>query len=136
MSFAAGASATVRLTGLVTDGSSGGILPNILVQITDGANAGASAHTDTTGTYTIAGLMPGSATVSLSAVSYVSTTKSVTLSSNARLDVVLQRVPTFVVFGTVTMPKRVAQYFSSGVNATDSPAHSKADSDGSGTATT
>ena len=83
--------ATVTLNGTVTDGTSGGILPNILVQITDGANAGRSVRTDGNGTYSIGGVAPATFTLSVSAVSYDTLKRQVTIATNTRVDFVLQR---------------------------------------------
>jgi len=84
--------ATFTLTGTLTDGTSHGILPNITVQIVSGTNAGKSAVTDSGGNYTMSGLSAGTFTLSVSAASYQTTTQQVTLSANARVDLVLQRV--------------------------------------------
>lgn len=83
---------TFTLTGTVTDGTSHGILPNVTVQIASGANAGRSAVTDGSGNYSMAGLSAGTFTLSIGATSYQTTTQSVTLSANVRVDLVLQRV--------------------------------------------
>jgi hypothetical protein len=79
------------VSGTITDGTSGGILPNISVQIVDGANAGASTKTSGTGTYSLTGISAGTFAVSVSATSYVTTTKTVTVAADTRLDVVLPR---------------------------------------------
>jgi hypothetical protein len=81
------------LSGLVTDGTSGGVLPNIRVQIMDGAQAGRSTSSDATGRFSMADLSPGTVTVAFSATSYISQSRSVTISGNAQVDVVLERVP-------------------------------------------
>src|SRR5205085_10080046 len=60
----------VTVSGTVTDGTCGGILPNIRIQVVDGPNAGQAATTGGAGTYTIAGLAAGTFTLSASAVSY------------------------------------------------------------------
>jgi hypothetical protein len=83
---------TFTLTGTVTDGTSHGILPNITVQISSGTNVGKSAVTDGSGNYTLSGLTAGTFTVSVGATSYQTTTQQVTLTGNARVDLVLQRV--------------------------------------------
>src|SRR5258708_5782470 len=83
----------VTVTGVVTDGTSGGILPNILVQVTDGANAGQSARTDGHGTYSLSGVTPGTFTLSLSAVSYDTLKRQITVAADTRVDFVLQRTP-------------------------------------------
>jgi hypothetical protein len=94
---------TVALSGTVTDGFSGGILPNIVVQIADGPNSGKSTKTGPAGTYSISGIEPGTFTVSISAVSYITSTRTVTATADTRLDVVLQRAPPqpFSLFGKV-----------------------------------
>jgi len=81
------------LSGTITDGTSGGVLPNIAVQITDGPNAGRSGQTDATGAYSIDGVAPGTMTLSAAAVSYETLTTQVSVSGNTRADLVLQRVP-------------------------------------------
>jgi hypothetical protein len=93
----------LSVNGTVTDGTSGGILPNISMQITNGANAGKSVTTDGSGNYTFRGLSPGSFILSASNEAYVTVAKSVSLSANTRVDFVLQRAPppTFSVNGTV-----------------------------------
>jgi hypothetical protein len=41
------------LSGVVTDGTSGGVLPNIRIDVSDGENAGKSTLSDGAGTYAI-----------------------------------------------------------------------------------
>jgi len=82
---------TFTLTGLVTDGTSGGILPNINIAITSGPRTGASTRTDATGNYTLGGLESGAITVTASAVSYDTQDKGMTLIADARLDFVMVR---------------------------------------------
>ncbi len=84
---------TSTLSGTITDGTSGGILPNIHVQIADSANAGKSTQTDGTGRYSIASVAAGTMTVVASATSYQATQKTVTVAGDTRLDFVLPRVP-------------------------------------------
>lgn len=86
---------TFTLSGTVTDGTSGGVLPNIYMQITAGANSGAVTRTDSTGAYALSGLAPGAFTLSASNVSYVTTTRSITLTASARADLVIQRINVF-----------------------------------------
>ena len=85
--------ATYTLTGLVTDGTSGssGRMPNVIVQIVDGGNAGLSAVTDATGNYAITGISPGSFTLSASTTSYETMTEKVSVSADTRVDFVLPR---------------------------------------------
>jgi trimeric autotransporter adhesin len=83
---------TFTLTGTLTDGTSHGILPNITIQIVSGTNVGKSAVTDRSGNYAMSGLSAGTFMLSVSAISYQTTTQQVTLSANTRVDLVLQRV--------------------------------------------
>lgn len=101
---------TFTLTGTVTDGTSQGILPNITVQIGSGTNVGKSAVTDSSGNYSMSGLSAGTFTLSASATSYQTTTQQVTLSTNTRVDLVLQRAgaPTPTPTPTPTPPGPVA----------------------------
>jgi len=82
---------TFTLTGHVTDGTSGGILPNINIAITAGPRTGASTRTDASGDYTLSGLESGAITVTASAVSYDTQDKAMTLLADARLDFVMVR---------------------------------------------
>jgi hypothetical protein len=82
---------TFSLSGTITDGFSGGVLPNVYAQITDGANHGRYTRTDAAGNYRLDGLSPGVFTLTISAVTYVTTIRSVTLSADTRLDIVLCR---------------------------------------------
>jgi hypothetical protein len=82
---------TFTLNGTVTDGTSGAMLPNSLVQVTEGVNAGKSATTDSTGTYAIGGVTPGTFNMSASAVSYQTMARQVAVSADTRVDFVLQR---------------------------------------------
>ena len=84
--------ATFAVNGTVTDGTSHGVLPNITVQIVSGTNAGRSALTDSAGNYTIGTLAAGTFSISAAATSYQTTTQQVSLTGNARVDLVLQRV--------------------------------------------
>jgi Carboxypeptidase regulatory-like domain/Protein of unknown function (DUF3761) len=84
--------ATFAVTGTVTDGTSGGVLPGISIQIVDGINAGTSTKTDTGGSYSLSNIATGSFMLSASNPGYVTSTKSVSLTGNARVDFVLARV--------------------------------------------
>ena len=61
---------TYTLSGTSTDGTSGGVLPNINVTLQDGGTAGKSTKTDGAGTYSIGGLVAGTFSVVASATSY------------------------------------------------------------------
>jgi len=87
------ASAGSTLSGVVTDATSGGILPNISVRVADGGDAGRTAMTDATGRYEIDGLAAGAITLSITAVSYLPTARTVTISGDTRFDIVLPRCP-------------------------------------------
>jgi hypothetical protein len=84
--------AIYTITGTVTDGTSGGVLPNIDIQASDSAGKTLSTKTGSAGTYTIGGLAAGTVGVSAAATSYESATQTVALSSDLRVDVVLKRV--------------------------------------------
>ena len=83
---------TYTLSGAVTDGTSGGVLPGVNVQVVDAAGVTQSGRTDSAGAYSIGGVATGAATVTASAVSYQNASQTVSISSNTRLDLVLQRV--------------------------------------------
>jgi hypothetical protein len=82
---------TFTFSGLLTDGTSGGILPNIDVRIMNGVNQGQSVKTDSTGHYSFTGISNGTFNVQFSAVSYVTQTVPVTVAGNTTVNIVLQR---------------------------------------------
>ncbi len=82
---------TFTLSGLLTDGTSGGILPNINVLIMNGANQGQEMKTDSTGHYSFTGISNGTFNVQFSAVSYATQTVSVTVAGMTTANIVLQR---------------------------------------------
>ena len=84
--------ATYTLSGLLTDGFSGGILPGIDVLITSGPNQGQDVKTDSTGHYSFSGISSGTFTVQFSAVSYVTQTMTATVAGDTTVNVVLQRM--------------------------------------------
>jgi hypothetical protein len=99
---------TFTINGTVTDGTSGGILPNINIQITDSGGNSKSTLTGATGTYAIAGLQAGPATLIASAVSYQTTTVAIAISADARVDVVLPRTVCTFTLNAVAFPFRAS----------------------------
>jgi hypothetical protein len=85
--------AMYTVSGHVTDGTSGGVLPNISIQTVDSDNTVRSTRTDGAGDYAIAGVLAGPAMLTASAVSYKTQTMSVSVSSDTRVDIVLARTP-------------------------------------------
>lgn len=83
---------TYTLTGTVTDGTSGGVLPNVTVQVVDSSGNTQSTKSGSTGAYSISGIAAGSAAISASAVSYQTFTQTMSISADAQLNVVMQRV--------------------------------------------
>jgi hypothetical protein len=83
---------TLTLNGHVTDGTSGGVLPNINMQITTGPNVGKAVRTDGSGNYSLDGLSSGAYALEASAAGYVTQSKTGTLTASLRIDFVLQRV--------------------------------------------
>jgi hypothetical protein len=78
---------TFAVSGTVTDGTSGGILPGIEVSI-----PGAAVRSDGAGHYQLTGVPSGAVTVQFAAAGYVTQGRALTLGESAVLDVVLQRV--------------------------------------------
>jgi hypothetical protein len=83
--------ATFALSGTITDATSRAVLPNIGVRVTDGVNAGKTATTDSSGTYTIADVTAGTFALSASGAGYQSQAQTVTVSADTRADFVLSR---------------------------------------------
>jgi carboxypeptidase family protein/Big-like domain-containing protein len=85
--------ATYTVSGHVTDGTSGGVLPNIMIQTVNSDNTTKSTLTGAAGDYAVGGILAGPVMVTASAISYQTTTKAVTVSSDTRIDIVLERAP-------------------------------------------
>jgi hypothetical protein len=75
------------IAGTITDGTSGGILPGIEVSA-----GGQAVRSDGAGRYQLTSVATGVITVQFAAASYVTQTRTLTLSENSVLDVILQRV--------------------------------------------
>ena len=82
---------TYTLSGVVTDGTSGGILPNIRVGIGSGPNAGKSTRTDGQGRFSLGGVIGGAMTLSASNAGYQTVDKPLTVTGDLRVDFVLPR---------------------------------------------
>ena len=86
---------TFTISGTLRDATSGGSLPNVIVEA-EPADAGAtkrSAPTDASGVYVISGLPPGLVTLRVAASSYQPLTQTVTVSGDTHTDLVLARIP-------------------------------------------
>jgi len=93
------------VSGVITDGFSGGILPNITIDIVDGVAVKQTTHTGVDGGYSIGNVSGGNITVTASAVGYQTTTRGASLGASARVDIVLPRAaamtPGTISFGGV-----------------------------------
>jgi len=76
------------ISGNITDGTSGGVLPQIEVSA-----AGQAVRSDGAGHYQLSGVATGAVTVQFAAAGYITQTKPINLTQNSTLDAVLQRVP-------------------------------------------
>jgi hypothetical protein len=86
------ASGTFTISGALRDGTSGGVLPNVLVQAADSTGATHSAMTDASGGYAIAGVSPGPVTLTVTITSYEPMARTVSVSADTRVDLLLTRV--------------------------------------------
>jgi hypothetical protein len=75
------------IAGTITDGTSGGLLPQIEVSA-----GGQAVRSDGAGHYQLSSVATGAVTVQFAAAGYVTQTRTLTLNENSVLDVVLQRV--------------------------------------------
>jgi hypothetical protein len=87
------APSTFVVNGTLTDGTSHGILPGLTIQLLSGTSVVTSTLTDSGGNYTISGVSAATFTLSVSAVSYVTTTQQVTVPPSQQVNLVLQRAP-------------------------------------------
>jgi Carboxypeptidase regulatory-like domain len=86
-------SPTFSLSGQVIDHATGAGISDATVFIADGPNAGRSTRTDASGTYSFTKLQQSGFTVKASAISYVSQSNGVTLTSDQTLSFQLTRQP-------------------------------------------
>jgi hypothetical protein len=86
---------TFTISGTLRDGTSGGILPKVLVQAADSTGTTRSAVTDASGEYVISGVSPGLVTLTVAITSYELMTRTASVSADTSVDLVLTRfVPT------------------------------------------
>lgn len=84
---------TFAITGTVTDANSRGVLPNIAIELADASGPIRNGLTSSAGTYSFSNVTAGTYTVTAMATSYLSISRSVSLTTNVQLDIVLQRAP-------------------------------------------
>jgi hypothetical protein len=107
------------VTGTVSDGTSGGRLPNVRVAIFGGADDGRTTTTDASGNYAFSGVAAGSRTFTASASGYVDGSRTVDLSADTRIDFVLTRAVACASLTTTTQAVPASGgSFSGGVVAT------------------
>ena len=90
---------TRTISGTVTDATSRGILPNILIVAFNGPSAGMSTRSDASGNYTLSGVSSDTTAIQASATSYLTSTWSVPIGGDARVNIVMTRT-----VGTPTPP--------------------------------
>lgn len=85
--------ATVTLSGTVRDSAGSTAIANATATIADGSNAGRSAVSDATGSFSLSGLTPGGFTVRVTATSYTALSQGVTLTTSGSAAFLLVRLP-------------------------------------------
>lgn len=83
---------TATVHGTVTDGTSGGILPNILIV----TQYGQALKTDAAGQYQLTGIAIGPLFLTVSAESYITQRVTANIAADTIVDVVLQRVAPYI----------------------------------------
>jgi hypothetical protein len=105
---------TFTISGTLRDGTSGGILPKVLVQAADSTGTTRSAVTDASGEYVISGVSPGPVTLTVAITSYEPMTRTASVSADTSVDLVLTRfVPTvasLAVDGTAPLVGATSQF--------------------------
>lgn len=80
------------ISGMVTDAQSHGVLPDVRIASFDGAANQKLTTTDSSGNYSIAGVVGGIVVVTAVATNYATSTQALTVAGDTRLDFVLQRM--------------------------------------------
>jgi hypothetical protein len=83
--------ATRVVSGTVTDATSRGVLPNILIAVSGGPNAGQSTRSDASGNFTLSGITSDITSVQASATSYLTSNWGVPAGGDVHLNVILAR---------------------------------------------
>lgn len=79
------------ISGAVTDATSRGVLPNILIVVSNGASAGQSTRTDAAGNYTLTGISAEITSLQASATSYLTSNWAVPAGGDVRVNIVMTR---------------------------------------------
>ena len=90
------------ISGTLRDGTSGGVLPRVLVQATDSTGTARSATTDASGGYAIAGVSPGPITLTVAITGYEPMRQTAGVAADTRVDLVLTRLASLNLTGTWT----------------------------------
>lgn len=88
------------ISGTLHDGTSGGVLPRVVVQAVDSSGTTRSTTTDAAGAYAISGVAPGTVTLTITAASYIPMVQTANVSADTRVDLVLTRVVSVNLAGT------------------------------------
>lgn len=86
------APSTFTISGTLRDGTSGGILPEVLVQAADSTGTARSVATDASGGYAISGVSPGPVTLTVAITGYQPLAQTTSVSADTRVDLVLTRL--------------------------------------------
>ena len=79
------------ISGTVIDATSHGVLPNILVAVLNGPNAGQSTRTDGAGNFTLAGITSEPTSLQASATSYLTSNWAVPAGGDVRVNIIMTR---------------------------------------------
>ena len=79
------------VSGSVTDATSRGVLPNILIAVSSGPSAGLSTRSDAAGKFTLGGVSTESTSLQASATSYLTSNWTVPTGNDVVLNVVMTR---------------------------------------------
>jgi hypothetical protein len=110
-----GVAATFTVRGIINDGTTGqsGRIPNTVVTVLDGGNAGKSTSSDPNGSYSLTGLAPGTFIIAASISNYETAMKTVDVAANMTVDFTLTRLPT-----PPEVPERVGALCNDGTSST------------------
>jgi hypothetical protein len=90
-----GVGPTFTVSGVVDDGTprQSGRIPNTVLTVLDGINAGKSTSSDNNGSYALTGLTPGTFIISATFSNYETAMKTVDVAANMTVDFTLTRLP-------------------------------------------
>ena len=108
------APSTFTISGTLKDGTSGAVMPRVLIEAVDRTGTTRSMKSDDSGGYAFSGVVPGAVTLAIATNGYEPLTQTVNVSADTRVDLALKRlaptVASLTVRGTAPLVGATSQF--------------------------